>query len=189
MTQDVDNDSQTEEFPTNVEPKQEPVCSIEETLNKELEESKDKYLRLLAEMENTRKRLQKEKQDATNFAVENIIAEFLIPLDNLENALGFTRQMSEETANWAKGFQMILEQFKDVLASNGVTPFASVGSFFDPHYHEAVEVEEKEECIGGEVLQEYVKGYKRGDRTIRPARVKVAKKSVSKAVETQEEQQ
>lgn len=145
------------------------------TVEEELKEYKDKYLRLLAENENTRKRMQKEKQEMTRFAVENVIADFLLPLDNLENALGFTEQMSEDTRNWAMGFQMILTQFKDVLNQNGVTPFKSVGEQFDPHRHEAVETEETQDHPAGTVIHEFVRGYKCGDRIVRPARVKVAK--------------
>lgn len=146
-----------------------------ELLESELKECKDKYLRLLAEMENSRKRMQKEKQEAMRFAVENVISEFLAPLDNLENALGLASQMSEEMRNWAKGFQMILSQFKEVLQQHGVTTFTSMGTPFDPHKHEGVEIEETDKHPDGTVIQEYVRGYKAGDRTIRPARVKVAK--------------
>jgi molecular chaperone GrpE len=144
-------------------------------LEEELKECKDKYLRTLAEMENTRKRMLKEKQESTRFAVENILAELLPPLDNLENALGFVQNMSEETRKWATGFQMILAQFKDVLNNHGVAAFQSVGTLFDPHKHQAVEIEETKEKPEGMILQEFVKGYKCGERTIRPARVKVAK--------------
>ncbi|MFI5334132.1 MAG: nucleotide exchange factor GrpE [Chlamydiales bacterium] len=144
-------------------------------LETELNELKDKYLRSLAEMENARKRMQKEKQEMTRFAVENAFAEILSPLDNFENALGFAGKMSEETRNWALGFQMILTQFKDALTEQGIQAFDSVGTLFDPHKHQAVEVEETEEKPDGTIVQEFVKGYRCGERTIRPARVKVAK--------------
>ncbi|MBS0628303.1 MAG: nucleotide exchange factor GrpE, partial [Verrucomicrobia bacterium] len=85
------------------------ALSAEELLQNELKECKDKYVRLLAESENTRKRLQKEKQDMIRFSMENVISDFLVPMDNLENALHFAEKASEETANWAKGFHMILE--------------------------------------------------------------------------------
>ena len=164
------------------------TLSAEQILKNELQESKNKYLLLLADSENTRKRLQKEKLEMMRFSVENVIAEFLTPMDNLETALSFTNQMSEETANWAKGFEMILSQFKDVLVNNGVVAFKSVGTFFDPHLHDAVEIEERESCTDGEIVQEYSKGYKSGTRAIRPARVKVAKKKALKeeAEETNE---
>src|SRR5579863_6834236 len=87
------------------------------TLEEELKEYKEKYLRLLADVDNTRKRMQKEKQEMTRFAVDNVISEILGPIDNLENALQFTQHMSDEMRNWAQGFLMILGQFKDVLAN------------------------------------------------------------------------
>ena len=144
-------------------------------LQKEVADYKEKYFLTLAEIENMRKRLQKEKQDMTRFAIENVISEFLTPLDNLENALGFTDQMSEETRNWAMGFNMLLAQFKDVLNTHGVTSYSAMGSFFDPNLHEAVEIEETNNHPDGMVILEFLKGYKRGERILRPARVKVAK--------------
>lgn len=156
-------------------PKQVTITDTElRHLQKELLEYKDKYLRLLADIENSRKRMQKERQEMTKFALENLIIDFLRPLDNFENALKFSQNMSEEVKNWAFGFQMILSQFKDILVENGVQPIDSLGSLFDPHNHEAVETAESDKP-SGTILEEYVKGYKMGDRTIRPARVKVAK--------------
>ena len=137
---------------------------------------KDKYLRLLADVENTRKRMQKEKQDMVRFGIENILGEILGPMDNLENALKHADNLSGEVRNWALGFQMILAQFKDVLAQNGVSSFVSEGQRFDPAKHEAVEMEETDKVPEGMILKEFVKGYSRGDHVIRPARVRVAKK-------------
>lgn len=149
---------------------QEQLRSLEE----EVKEYKDKYLRLLAEIDNTRKRMQKEKQDMTRFAIDNALGELLGPIDNMENALKFTERMSEEVRNWAQGFQMILGQFKDALGNHGVVPFHSEGNAFDPNWHHAIETEETDKIPEGTIIQEFVKGYKSGDRTIRPARVKVA---------------
>ena len=70
---------------------------------------------------------------------------------------------------------MILSQFKEVLTSHGVVSFTSIGMNFDPHLHEAVEVEETLLTPEGQIVQEFVKGYKSAQRTLRPARVKVAK--------------
>ncbi|HEY5236024.1 MAG TPA: nucleotide exchange factor GrpE, partial [Rhabdochlamydiaceae bacterium] len=103
---------------------------------------KDKYLRLLADVENTRKRMLREKQDMVRFGIENILGEILGPMDNLENALKYAENLSGELKNWAMGFQMILAQFKDVLNQNGVASFASEGQRFDSAKHEAVEMEE-----------------------------------------------
>lgn len=149
-----------------------------ESLRKEAadnREYKDKYLRLLADMENMRKRMQKEKQELTQYAIENVITDFLPPMDHMENALRFADQMSDEVKNWAIGFQMILTQFKDALVSNGIQAVNSKGLPFDPHTQEAVEMVETNEHAAGTVVEECVRGYKMGERTIRPARVKVAK--------------
>lgn len=161
------------------EPLQPPAPPVEEVID-----YKDKYLRLLADVENMRKRMQKEKQESLKFGIENILADLLAPLDNFENALKFADQMPAEVRNWALGFQMILGQFKEILAQSGVTSFVSVGEIFDPIKHEAVEMEETEETTAGTILQEFVKGYRCGERIIRPARVKVAKKLTSKEGET-----
>jgi molecular chaperone GrpE len=140
---------------------------------------KDKYLRMLAETENTRKRLQKEKHETIRFAIENTICEFLPALDNFETALKFSQSSSEEVKNWATGFQMILAQFRDVMHNHGVVAFHSEGNLFDPHFHEAMEIVEINQHPDGTILEEYAKGYKSQQRTIRPAKVKVAKKPLS----------
>ncbi len=158
---------------------QDTLKTEEETLvsklEKEIEEYKDKYLRQLAETENMRKRMTKERQEMVRFGIDNIIAEVLMPIDNLENALKSATTSSPEIKNWAIGFEMILGQFKEVLAQHSVTAFTSVGEKFDPFLHEAVEVEETNAKPEGTVLQEFVKGYRCGERIVRPARVKVAK--------------
>lgn len=149
-------------------------------LEQEAKEWKDKSLRLLAEMENVRKRMQREKQESIRFAIDNLFVELLSPIDNLENALQFTQHMSEEVRHWAHGFQMILSQFKEILENHGVHSFVSLGMPFDPHLHQAVEIEESETASEGTILHEFVKGYTSGDRTLRPARVKVAKPPLQK---------
>lgn len=152
------------------------ITDIElETLKNEATEYKDKYLRLLAEMENTRKRLQKERQELVQYAIQNVIVDFLNPIDHMENALNYTDQMSDQIKHWATGFKMIMDQFKDVLSTQGVTVFKSVGTEFNPHSHEAIEMIETDEYPAGTVVEESIKGYKMGDKIIRPARVKVAK--------------
>lgn len=162
------------------EKKETPPPSLEESLK----ECQDKYLRLLAESENARKRMQKERQELTKYAVENVIVEFLHPLDSFEKALKFAENNSDEIKRWAFGFEMILSQFKQVLVNHGITEFESLGKPFDPHYHEALEVVETNEFEPGIIIHEFSKGYKAGDRLVRVARVKVAKTS-SQAQDTQ----
>lgn len=152
-------------------------------LEEELIETQNKYLRTLAELENTRKRMQKEKSESLTFAIENTIAEFLPLIDNFENALNFANESSEEVKNWSLGFQMILTQLKDVLHNHGVVAFHSSGNVFDPHYHEAVEILETNEHPEGSIIEEFAKGYKSINRIIRPAKVKITKKIPEKSFE------
>ena len=154
------------------EKKEEPAL---EPQNTETEDWKTKYLRVLADQENMRKRVQKEKQEMIGFGIENAVAEFLPAIDNLENALKFGMSASPDIKNWATGFEMILSQFKEVLHNHGIVSFHSEGNIFDPEFHEAVEIVETDEQPDGTVMHEFIKGYKSTNRTIRPARVKVAK--------------
>lgn len=171
----MDEETQEERIVEEAEEKKEEMLDETELLRRQLEEEQNKYLRSLADMENSRKRMYKERHESNRFAVENVIGEFLEPLDNFENAMGFIHQASEETQNWAKGFEMILVQFKNILSSHKVTPYTSEGQFFDPHLHEVLEVEETEKHPDGLILQEFMKGYRCGERILRAARVKVAK--------------
>jgi molecular chaperone GrpE len=153
-------------------------------LHKELKEYQEKYLRLLADLENSRKRMQKEKSETIRFAIENTICDFLPALDNFENALKLSEKAPEEIQKWATGFKMILSQFRDVLHSNGIVAYHSEGNLFDPHFHEAMELIETTEHPDGMILEEFAKGYKSGTRTLRASRVKVAKSPSSLAEET-----
>lgn len=157
-------------------PPLETSCGEEkEKLLFELEEAKRKYLSTLAELENMRKRLQKERIEMTKFAVDEVIADFIEPIEQLEKAMGFASQMSHEVQNWALGFTMILGQFKQVIQEHGITSFGTKGDHFDPHLHEAIEAIATDEAPDGIILEILCKGYRSSDRMIRPAKVKVAK--------------
>lgn len=146
-----------------------------ETLVRNSEEYKSKYLRALADMENARKRLMKERDDNAQQAVIEVICDFLAPLDHMEHALEFAEQMSPEVKTWATGFQMILMQFKEVLEANGVTPIVALGHKFDPHRHEAIASVETKDAAPDTIIKDCRRGYCKGKRTIRPSRVEVAK--------------
>lgn len=149
---------------------QEELCK----LKAELADFKDKYFRALAEIENSRKRLQKEKLESQSFAIQSVILDFLQPLDHFEQALNASENASADVKHWALGFQMILQQLKQVIQDNGIVPFNAVGEPFNPHLHEAIETEETTFTPEGTVMQEFTRGYKMGSRVIRPAKVKVA---------------
>lgn len=141
----------------------------------EAKEYKDKYLLLLAESENARKRLQKERQDIQRFAMRGILSELLFPLDQLDGALAYSEHASPEIKQWAFGFKMILNQFKEVLTQYHVHPFHAKGQHFNPELHEAIEVVETTEHPDGIIIEELRPGYRMGESTLRPAQVKVAK--------------
>lgn len=156
-----------------------PIEMLNEQLmqkTKEAADFKDKYFRALAEMENVKKRLIQEKKDVIAYSISNIVEDMLGPIDNLENALGFTDNLSEEMKTWAVGFKMILDQFKSALENHGITCYESVGKAFDPHYHEAVELVETDAHDDGIIIEELMKGYRHDKRIVRVAKVKVAKK-------------
>lgn len=145
-----------------------------EKLKQDVNEYKNKYLTLLADADNARKRLQKERSELIDYATRNLIIDFLHPIDHMENALKYTQDASPDVKHWALGFQMILNQFKDVLANNGVKHIEAVGKPFDPHLHEAVEMIATKEHPPGIVIEENIRGYTIGDKPLRPARVKVS---------------
>lgn len=148
----------------------------------EAEEYREKYLRVLADMENLKKRLNRERGDIVRYANESLICELLSPLDNLENALQYAEKSSPEVQHWALGFRMIVQQFTDALSHAGASSYTSLGTLFDPNLHDAVEVvEPTSEHPSGHIVKEFVRGYRLADRVIRPARVQVAK-----AVEAQD---
>ncbi|SPN73622.1 HSP-70 cofactor,heat shock protein GrpE,GrpE [Chlamydia serpentis] len=150
------------------------------TLKTELKEKNDKYLLALAESENSRKRLHKERQELMQYALENTLLDFLNPIESMEKALGFATQMSDDVKNWALGFNMILNQFKQIFEEKGIIEYSSIGQKFNPFLHEAVETEETSEVPEGTILEEFAKGYKIGERPIRVAKVKVAKTPMPK---------
>lgn len=167
------------------------ITDIElESLRREVDEYKEKYVRQLAEIENTRKRLMKERDDMIKHASRNVIAEFLGPIDQMESALVFASGMSEEVKHWAVGFDMILNHFKEVLSHHGVHPMEAEGKIYDPHFHHVSETVETDEHPPGTIIRQTQKGYLCGDQVIRPANVIIAKeKKLEKSrPETDEEE-
>lgn len=151
-----------------------PVEEAKEArLEKELLDWKDKYFRALAEIENSRKRLMRDKAEAQGYAIQNVIVDLLQPFDQLEMALEHADKAPQEVKAWAMGFQMILEHFRQVFSSYDVRAFSGLGQIFDPHLHEAIETEEQKGVPDGTIIAEFQKGYRMGNKTIRPAKVKV----------------
>ena len=143
---------------------------------KEAQENYDRFLRLAAELENIKKRQEREVSELRQFANENLLKELLPFLDNLERALDHGRQ-SEAPEALMEGLDLVNQDFLKVLGRFGVTPINSVGERFDPAYHHAVMEEEAPEVEDQTVLKELQKGYLLQSRLLRPAMVVVARNS------------
>jgi molecular chaperone GrpE len=145
-------------------------------LKEEAMQLQDKMLRIQADFENTRKRLEKEKQEFIKFANEGIIVELLNILDDLERTVNLAESKHEDLPAFLKGVEMILAHLYDMLKEHGVKPLEAAGKLFDPHYHEALMQVENKDLPEHTVIEEMQKGYLLNDRVIRTAKVKVSKK-------------
>ena len=154
------------------EPKveKEPEKPAEPSADALLKAEKDRYLRLLAEYDNYRKRSAKERESIYQDVRADTVTKFLPVYDNLVRALD---QATCDEA-YRKGVEMIMTQLRDILSRMGVTEIESLGQKFDPALHNAVMHEEDETKGEGEIVQELQKGFKMGDKVIRFAMVKVA---------------
>jgi len=139
-------------------------------------ELSDKVLRLQADFENTRKRIEREKQDFVKFANEGIILELLNVLDDLERSVSLAETHKEDLTAFLKGVEMILAHLYEMLKEYGLKPIEAEGKIFDPHYHEALLQVENKELPEHTVVEELQKGYLLNERVIRTAKVKVSKK-------------
>lgn len=136
----------------------------------QLEEQEDRLKRLMAEFDNFKKRSSKEREGLYNSLVSDIYTSLLPIIDNLEKAV--EAQTADE--GYKQGVELVLKQFKDVLAANGVHEIETVGQVFDPELHEAV-ASVVDETLGEKVIkEEYRKGYVIGSKVIRHSMVVVA---------------
>ncbi len=134
------------------------------------EELEDRYKRILAEFENYKKRSSKEREGLYNSILSDVVEVILPVVDNLENAVKIETQDEE----YKKGIELLLKQFKDVLASKGVEEIKTIGETFDPELHEAVSSVQDGNLGEKEIAEEYRKGYKIGNKVIRHSMVVVA---------------
>lgn len=169
-------------------------------LKEEAAQYKDNYLRALAELDNYRKRVQKEKYELVKSANERLITQFLLIVDDFERGLNSLKdtlhpsnkeastsdvnsKLAQETTpdptkieNFYQGVELIYKNFKSLLEQEGVESFDAVGGEFDPQLHEAVAVEQTDEYPPNHVISELSKGYKLNGKVIRPAKVIVSAK-------------
>jgi molecular chaperone GrpE len=144
----------------------------------------DKWLRLRAEFENFKKRMQKEKADLLKFGNENLLRALLPVLDNLNRAIEHGKN-ANENAPLLGGVEMVQKEFLTILERFGVKPFQAVGEVFDPEKHEAISQEESE-LESNRVISAVQGGYFYHDRLLRPARVIVSKGKADPTKETSE---
>ncbi|MGH9252985.1 MAG: nucleotide exchange factor GrpE [Vicinamibacterales bacterium] len=133
----------------------------------------DRLLRLAAEFDNYRKRVDRERRDRADAAMAGAVEDLLPIIDNLERALEAPAGGASDS--YRQGVELIHRQMTELLRKRGVTSIESVGADFDPELHQAVVHEVSPEHREGEVIEELRRGYKLGDRLLRPAMVKVAK--------------
>jgi molecular chaperone GrpE len=149
-------------------------------LEGEVKELRDGLARRQADFENYRKRMERERSDTFNRVVVDIAAKLLPVLDNLKRALDTEASVeaseSDEFRHFLSGVDLIYKQLNGVLDALGVKPVLAEGEIFDPHLHEAVVTEPTDDYEPDTVIQEIVRGFRVGDKLIRPALVKVAVK-------------
>ncbi len=137
-------------------------------------EHREKMLRTLAEMENLRKRFERERQDYVNYANRELLTEFIPVLDNFHRALESIPE-NQSTGPILEGVGMIYRQLEEVLKKQGMEEVEAEGRPFNPHLHEAVQVEVTDRCPEDTVLEVIRKGYLYRGRLLRPAEVKVSR--------------
>ncbi|HXU39579.1 MAG TPA: nucleotide exchange factor GrpE [Blastocatellia bacterium] len=134
----------------------------------------DKLLRRQAEFENYRKRVERERAELYQHGREDVLLQFLPVVDNFERALSSLEESEGDAEALRRGVELIHKQFSDALTKLGLETVEAVGHTFDPHVHEAVTTEATDKHKENTVIEEFQRGYKIGDRLLRPAKVKVA---------------
>jgi molecular chaperone GrpE len=140
------------------------------------DENWDKYLRTVADLDNYRKRVGREKEELARFTTERVVTALLPTLDNLERAIDAAQTHGSENSALLQGLTQVHSQFRRTLMEFGLQEvIAGAGEPFDPNLHEAVSQVESPEHAEGHVVEQFQRGYKLADRLLRPARVVVSK--------------
>lgn len=157
---------------------EESVASVRDALEKkeaECRELQDKYVRTIAEMDNFRKRMNRELNDSVKFANEKILGDLLTVVDNMELAINHSKE-KKDFDSLIDGLELTMKEFKGVFEKHGVESIESVGQLFDPSRHHAVSVTESDTHGENIIVEEFRKGYILNDRVLRHSLVSVAKK-------------
>ena len=151
------------------------VDTAADALQKERDELYDRLLRKSAEFDNFRKRVDRDRKDMIEWAAADVINDVLAVADDFDRALA--APAPPEAQSFKAGLELIQRQLAEMLKKRGVTTVDALGADFDPHLHQAVAYEEIAGAREGEVVEVMARGYKLGERLLRPALVKVAKAS------------
>jgi molecular chaperone GrpE len=144
-------------------------------LQRERDDLHDRLLRKSAEFDNYRKRVEKERREQSEWAAADVLSDVLAVLDDFDRALAV--EAPPEARGYRTGLELIHRQLGELLRKRGVTALETLGTEFDPHLHQAVAYEETPGAREGEVVGEMRRGYRLGERLLRPALVRVAKAS------------
>ncbi|WPU65210.1 nucleotide exchange factor GrpE [Peredibacter starrii] len=136
---------------------------------------KAKYYYVAAEMENYRKRMEREKENLLKYGNERVMSDLIQVIDNFDRMIDMLRpDEDQKIKNMVTGLDMVRKQFIETLSKHGLTPVESVGKDFDPNFHEALAQEYAEGKKPNEVIKEFQKGYSLNGRLVRPAKVVVS---------------
>lgn len=162
------DDLQDENEQEDVDPKDEEIQQLKD----EVKENEEKYLRLYAEFDNYKRRIQKENQTMKTYQAQNVLTDILPTIDNIERALQIEGD-TEQFNSLQKGVQMVYDSLLKALKDNGLEVIETEGQQFDPNFHQAVMQDDNSEYESGQITQELQKGYKLKERVLRPSMVKV----------------
>lgn len=168
-------DAAPEATPDTAAPPETSAPAEGQSLQKERDDLYDRLLRKTAEFDNFRKRVERDRKDMIEWAAADAIGELLPIIDDFDRALA--APAPPEAQAFKAGVDMIQRQIAELLKKRGVVTIEPLGADFDPHQHQAVAYEETPGAREGEIIGVMAKGYKLGERLLRPALVKVAKAS------------
>ena len=183
-TEDLNNNSQSDSSESNKLPK-------EVTPEEKILELEDKLARAFAEMENQRRRFEKEREDAFNYGGFAFAKETLNLIDNLERSKQILEsdeilKNSEALKKTLEHFDIINKDMVSILSKNGITPLDSIGKKLDPNFHQAMLEIDDDQKEPGTIIQEIQKGFMMKDRLLRPSLVGVSKKTENKEEKSEE---
>jgi|SRR5690606_14313227 len=149
--------------------------TVEETPKKDEVDYKEKFFYAAAELENYRKRMEREKENLLKFGNERLLSDLLPVVDNFERTIEMLKpDQDPKIKNIVVGIDMVMKQFLDSVSKHGLTQVNALGKDFDPNFHEALAQEYQEGARPNEVIKEYQKGYTLNGRLVRPSKVVVA---------------